>query len=117
MPNPQQQPSYWGATQFLVGFSTIVKVGLDPYQCQSQLRWLSGGSLEIVPLIAGVAGGTLTGSSVVLQGKGYLLGITEVFQNQSSAILYLMATGGSSGAVVNMVCGYTQPTVTGISLP
>lgn len=106
MPNPQQQPAFWGSTQISIGLSAIVKLGIDSFQCQSELRWLSGGSLEVAPLVAGIAGGTLSGTSCVLWGKGYLLGTTEVFQNTASAVTYVMASNAT--CVINMLIGYTQ---------
>lgn len=90
-----------GATQFVVGLSQVVRLVAGPNQYAQTLKWLSGGSLEIVPI-------QLSGSSTAAGnawGKGYLLSTTEVFNVGGPATMYFAASGAT--ALGQMVLGYT----------
>lgn len=102
MANVQDNISTFGATQFAIGSSQVLRVQASPYQTQTSLKWLSGGSLEIVPI-------QLSGSSTAAGnawGKGYLLGTTEVVPWRGDASIYLAATGGT--AIAMQYIGYTS---------
>lgn len=99
-----------GATRIAVGLSTIIKVTCtSSYQFANSLKWLSGGSLEIVqPQFSGSS--TQAGSASLGWGSGYILGTSEVFNVGGPATFYLAATGAT--AVAAFAIGYTQGAAT-----
>lgn len=91
----------FGATQIAIGISQVLRVQGAAYQETVSLKYLSGGSLEIVPP-------QLSGSSTAAGnawGKGYLVGSSEVIAWRGGAAMYFAATGAT--AVVQQLIGYT----------
>ncbi len=95
----------YGSTQIAVGLSQVIRIQPSAGEWAEQFKYLSGGSLEIVPI-------QLSGSSTAAGGawgKGYLMGTSEVFPQAGSpgpAVFYLAATGAT--AIIGMVIGYTE---------
>ncbi len=102
----QSELAMLGATQFAVGLSQILKVTPSAYQFAQTMKYLSGGSLEIVPAQPSGASTAASGS----WGKGYLMSTTEIFNFGGPAVFYLAASGAT--AVAQMTIGYTS----GVSL-
>ncbi len=86
-----------GVTQFAVGLSTIFRFRPGDFVQWEQLKYLSGGSLEIVK------GASTNGTG---WGTGYLLGTTEAVQFLGPATFYLASTGATS--IIQVMLGYTS---------
>lgn len=102
----QNQISSLGATRINIGLSAIIKISPQPYQSSVTWKILSGGgTLEVVqPPPA------LTGTSAVVQGTGYPVGASEVFNIAGPACFYLCATGATM--VIGLIPGYSGNSVT-----
>lgn len=91
-----------GATNFAIGTSTIFRIIPSAYITDWQLRYVSGGSLEIVPT-------ALSGTSTAAQsgwGTGYVMGTTEVVRPYGPATVYLAASGAT--VVAQMTLFYSS---------
>lgn len=105
----QKEIYAFGSTQINVGLSAIIKIAPSANQAFCQFKYLSGGSLEIVPIPI-----ALSGTSCAPWGTGYLMATTEVFSMNAywpgNAVAYLAAKNAT--CVVQAVFAYTS----GISL-
>lgn len=75
-----------------LGLSTIVGITALPFQSAVQLKYLSGGSLEIGGTYSLSAGA----STAFTWGKGYLMGTSEVYSANSIGAIYMAATGATT---------------------
>lgn len=74
------------------------------------LKYVSGGTLEIIGMTTQIVGQTLTAAQLAtLSGTGYLVGGTEVLQFSGPVQFYLSATGATT--VVTFLRGLTQEEV------
>lgn len=96
----QAEIVYVGATQLVVGVSSILKVQPSAYSFGYNLKLFSGSSLEFVNSCA-----TLTGTGATGWGTGYLIGSSESVTFDGPATFYLAATGAT--AVVHCLMGKT----------
>jgi hypothetical protein len=92
-----------GATNYVVAPGATLAFLVTPVagEVSHALKYVSGGSLEIVQAPLGTngfaPGSTWAGASLVnLGGKGYLMGITEAVNIDGPARYYLMATGATA---------------------
>lgn len=98
------EPVSFGATQLTVGNSTVLRVIANPYESFNTLKYVSGGSLEILkPQFSGSS--TAAGGS--FKGLGYLLGSSEVFNLNSAQVFYL-GTSGSTPAIAHLTYNMTS---------
>lgn len=91
-----------GGTQIAIGLSQVIRVTAGAFQYSTNMKYLSGGSLEIVPI-------QLSGSSTAAGGawtKGYLLGVSEAFSWDGPAAVYLAATNAT--CIVQFAQAYTS---------
>ena len=86
-----------GATQLVLGLSTIFRFRAGDFVQWQRLEYLSGGSLEIVK------GASTNGTG---WGTGYLMGTTEAIEFNGPATFYLAAKGAT--CIAQLLIGYTS---------
>lgn len=90
-----------GATRYSVGTSQILRLAPLPGAAMSVLKYISGGSLEIVnPVLSGASTAAASG-----WGAGYLMGTTETMPIYGPAVFYLAASGAT--CVVALATGFS----------
>jgi hypothetical protein len=72
-----------------------------PGEIWSRLKYVSGGSLEIM----GASAGGMTGIAPAA-GTGYIFGTTEIIEQRGAASYFLQATGAT--AVAHLLRGLSQ---------
>lgn len=91
MSNTGDQVSYWIPEKVVVGLSAIVGITAIPGQNSLQIKYGSGGSLEIGSTYIGL----VSGASPFTWGVGYLMGTSEIVYGSLNSNLYLAATGAT----------------------
>ena len=110
--------------RFYVGVGATVAVFFTPLpgQVSSSIKYMNGGTLEILPASLGISfapgtstvngtffssGSTQSAQALAnLSGTGYLMGTTEVFTIAGPAPFYLSATGATT--LVSTVRSFSQ---------
>lgn len=92
----------FGTTTITLAATGTLLIPEEAGQVSGTVKYLSGGSLEIVGVGVGI---TYTGTSLSsLPGKGYLLGTSEAFSYCGPARYYLVATGSTAQCL--LIRGY-----------
>lgn len=92
-----------GATRVSIGQSQIIRVTPPPGAAQTNLKYISGGSLEIVqPALSGASTSTAGG-----WGTGYLVGTSEVVQMPGPATFYLSCGVAGATTVACLAWGFS----------
>jgi hypothetical protein len=100
----QLDPVAIGTTQVTIGNSQVLRLTATNFETFSHVKYVSGGSLEILkPQLSGSS--TAAGGS--FKTLGYLLGSTEVF-NLNSAKAFYMGTSGSTPAIAHLAINLTS---------
>jgi len=89
MSNTGDQVAYWIPEKVVVGLSSIIGLTSIPGQNSLQIKYGSGGSLEIGSTVIGL------GASPFTWGVGYLMGTSEVLYGSLNSMVYLAATGAT----------------------
>lgn len=104
MPVGQNDVTVVGATRLVIGQSQILRVIAPPNAVSSHLKYVSGGSLEIVqPAFSGASTSTAGG-----WGTGYVLGTTEVFQELGPATFYLSCGVAGATTTAALAWGFSS---------
>lgn len=94
----------FGTTTITLAATGTLLIPEEAGQVSGTVKYLSGGSLEIVGVGVGI---TYTGTSLSsLPGKGYFLDISETINFEGPVRYYLVATG--SPAVLSVLKGLSS---------
>lgn len=110
MASKQNDITGFFATQLIVpsGATLAILLQNNAFECNSIVKYFSGGSLELIGISGGYGNTYAGGSLVAMNGTGYLFGSGEAVSIGGPARYYLMATGATAVAYLlkGMGTGY-----------